>query len=108
MLCVMCPHTRMNPPIQRVCTLGACTQAFCACMRVLVCLLCLLARVCIMGNGQSSIKSSAVCPRLAQITVFASRSPHIGGKILVSTAQILLSIYPMDYILQIIGDNRVA
>lgn len=58
MCCVLCAsHTCMNPPIQRVCTLRACTQAFCACMRKLVCLLYLLAHVCIMGNGQSSIKS---------------------------------------------------
>lgn len=46
--------------------------------------------------------------RVQQITVFASLSRCIQEEILVSTTQILLSIYPVDYMLQIIEDNSVA
>lgn len=90
-------------------------QAFCAQVRALMCLRCLsCGPVCTARVMVSLLLKAEQFARgevnVQQITVFASLSTHthMQEEILVYTAQILLSVYPLDYILQIIGDNRVA
>lgn len=108
-LCVVCAtglHTCMNPlsmfaHLQNARTdfvLHECAGGF-----VSVCMTWVLVSAALKAEQFAHSKV-----HVQQITVFASPSPHIPQEIPVSTAKLLLCIYPMDYIRQIIGDNRVA
>ena len=74
-----------------------------ACAGVFVVCLCVCASWVMVSAALTAVQFAGG----EQITVFASLPPH-RREILVSTAQILLSIYRMDYIRPIIGDNGAA
>lgn len=94
-------HTCMNSPIHYVCPFKACMQVISVSLR----LLCLFA---CMNLAFKTEQFSCGWMDVSQIIVFASLILHIREEILVSTTQILLSVYPMDYKLQIIRDNKLA
>lgn len=92
----LCLKACMNPPFQLVCKLGACKQAYCACMRVCGCVCCVCCAWC-----RSSITGWAVCPWLgwcaADNCVYISVTTHRRGNPCVHSTNIASYLPPGLY-----------